>query len=90
MKRFDLGLLLITPAAQEVLITHHITPIPLFKRHQCGDWGEVCDEDAQANQEALRTGSRLMSVYRVHDTQNVWVITEADRSSTTLLLPSEY
>jgi len=90
MNRFDSDQLLISPAAQEVLITHHITPIPLFNRHLCGDWGEVCEEDAQANHEALRTGARLMSVYRIHDTQNVWIITEADRSSTTLLLPSEY
>jgi len=58
-------------------------------RHAGGDWGDVCAEDAQANQDALRHGSRLLSSYKIGESK-VWIITEADRSVTTVLFPSEY
>lgn len=66
----------------------------LFYRHMCGDWGDVCDEDKQMNNEALIGGGRLLSSYELTDSSErkhtVWIITEADRSVTTMLFPSEY
>ena len=59
-------------------------------RHVEGDWGEVCKEDREINQEALIIGNRVMSVYSHVDNTKVWVITEADRSVTTVLFPEEY
>ena len=60
-------------------------------RHVSGDWGEVlCEEDRQLNDEALLDGSRLFSAYRTSSGEKIWIITEADRSSTCLLLPEEY
>jgi hypothetical protein len=55
-----------------------------------GDWGEVCEEDRQENELALRQGFRLLSVYTTQAGEKLWVISEADRSATTLLLPQEY
>ena len=59
-------------------------------RHACGDWGTVCPDDALANDEALEEGERLLSAYKLRDGTKVWIITEADRSSTCILLPDEY
>ena len=59
-------------------------------RHAGGDWGDVCPEDARANDQALREGMRLLSAYTLQDGTRVWIITEADRSSTCILLPEEY
>ena len=61
----------------------------LLRRHAAGDWGDCAPEDAAANDEALANGSRLLSVYQTTG-GTVWLITEADRSATTALLPSEY
>lgn len=66
-----------------------VKPSDLLDRHLAGDWGDVCAEDNHANELALREGSRLLSAYRLGDVA-IWIITEADRSATTLLLPSEY
>ena len=63
--------------------------LPLLARHAAGDWGEVDDEDAKMNDEAVVNGDRVLSSYKVGD-EKVWIITEADRSATTFLLPSEY
>ncbi len=59
-------------------------------RHAHGDWGDVCDEDRRSNEEALVRQFRLFSVYGASDTSKFWIITEADRSYTTILLPEEY
>lgn len=59
-------------------------------RHTAGDWGEVPPEDACANDEALLVGERLLSAYRLRASTKLWIITEADRSSTCILLPEEY
>ncbi len=59
-------------------------------RHFAGDWGECCPEDWQRNDEALQAGWRVLSVYRDRNGTRFWVITEADRSATTILLPDEY
>ena len=61
-----------------------------FERHMRGDWGEVSESDWNANDLALRDGTRLLSVYRSSDDIKFWIITEADRSYTTILLPSDY
>ena len=87
---FPLGQTVMTPGAIEVLEGTAESPGDFIARHQSGDWGEVCADDAQANQEALHQGFRLMSVYRTAEGKKLWVITEADRSVTTLLLPEEY
>ena len=64
--------------------------VAAVNRHYVGDWGDVCNEDYQANEEALAEGGRLFSVY--HDRAGVkfWIITESDRSVTTVLLPDDY
>jgi hypothetical protein len=59
-------------------------------RHGAGDWGDLTAEDMLANATALREGTRLVSSYHLKNGTNIWVITEADRSSTTILLPEEY
>jgi hypothetical protein len=59
-------------------------------RHLAGDWGDVDRADAAANDEALQLGERILSVYRLRGCATIWIITEADRSATTILLPSEY
>lgn len=66
------------------------TPIEFVARHVRGDWGEVCEDDKQANEDALRDGDRLLSAYRTTRGVNLWIITEHDRSVTTILLPEEY
>lgn len=96
--RFELGQLCYTPGAQAALEQYQVSPLDLIARHVNGDWGEVCSDDADANEEALRTGTRLLSSYILSPPEGsdlfasvkVWVITEADRSVTTLLLPEEY
>jgi len=60
------------------------------RRHQAGDWGEVDSEDWQANEQALKAGARLLSVYHSEQGVKFWVITEWDRSLTTVLLPEDY
>ena len=87
---FALGQLLATPGALELLEIHQLTALPFVLRHVSGDWGDICAEDRQSNAEALQYGYRLMSVYELSKTERLWIITEADRSSTTLLLPEEY
>ena len=59
-------------------------------RHVTGDWGELDQDDAKANDLAVREGSRILSAYRTARGIRIWIITEADRSATTLLLPQEY
>ncbi len=87
---FHLGQLLATPGALELLETHQLTALPFVLRHVSGDWGDICAEDRQSNADALQYGYRLMSVYVISKSERLWIITEADRSSTTLLLPEEY
>lgn len=87
---FALGQVLATPGASELLETHQLTALPFLLRHVSGDWGDICAEDRQSNAEALQYGYRLMSVYELSKAEHLWIITEADRSSTTLLLPEEY
>ena len=86
---FPLGKICATPNALAYLAKHNLTAIPLLQQHQQGDWGCVPAEDAIANHEALHNEGRLLSSYAVGDGK-VWIITEADRSATTVLLPDDY
>ncbi len=89
--KFSLGKLVATPGAVEALADAGQSPMLFVSRHLQGDWGEeCCDEDRQANEDALRSGERLLSVYRTAKGVKIWVITEADRSSSCILLPAEY
>ena len=87
---FPLGDLVATPNALNSLRNCGITPMGLIARHGIGDWGDLPLIDVQANFDALRRGGRLLSSYLLAGGTKVWVITEADRSMTTILLPSEY
>ena len=87
---FTLGTVLITPGALDMLEALQLAPLPFVLRHVTGDWGDLCEEDKQANAAALTYGSRLLSAYDIPPNHRLWIITEADRSSTTLLLPQEY
>lgn len=87
---FPLGQVVATPGALEALQAAGKDPKQYLERHARGDWGDLCPEDVQANQQALLDGSRLFSAYQVTDTLTVWIITESDRSVSTILLPSEY
>jgi len=60
-----------------------------LKRHANGDWGHLCQEDKEENELSLREGFRILSAYE-HDGEKIWIITEADRSATTILFPEEY
>ena len=88
--RFALGQTFITPGAEEAIQIAGQTAIEFLRRHMSCDWGEVSEEDAQENEFSLSEGFRLLSAYRTGKGQKLWIITEADRSATTILLPSEY
>ncbi len=86
--RFSLGRLCATPGALEALTTFDIQTA--LSRHLQGDWGEMDREDIEANNHALQNGSRLISAYNGAGGARFWIITERDRSATTILLPEEY
>ena len=88
--RFLLGTRTATPAALEAIEAAGDGILNIFARHESGDWGVVCDVDSFSNEEAIRDGNRIMSAYILKTGVKIWVITEADRSSTTILLPEEY
>lgn len=87
---FTLGQTVATPGAIEAMKDADENSAVFLGRHVGGDWGEVCEEDAQVNADALNSGERLMSVYLTSKGVKLWVITERGRSATTILLPSEY
>jgi hypothetical protein len=88
--RFDLGSIVGTPGALEALERSGQTPTTFLHRHVVGDWGDVDEDDRAENELSAREGFRLLSAYHLRDGTKIWIITEADRSSTTILLPSEY
>lgn len=88
--KFPLGQVVATPGALDALDEVGIVPFILLHRHIQGDWGDLGDGDKEANNFAITHGNRILSAYNITDTVKIWIITEADRSSTTLLLPSEY
>jgi hypothetical protein len=87
---FRLGHIVATPGAVQALKDAGQTPWEFLARHVQGDWGDLPEEDRRANVQALRDGSRILSAYQTKTGTRLWVITEADRSSTCLLLPDEY
>jgi len=87
---FELGRLVATPGAIQACQEAHVSPLVYIDRHAKGDWGDLDEEDHQANELAIETGARLLSAYSLPTAERLWVITEADRSATTALLPSEY
>ena len=89
-QRLALGQIAATPAALDALVATNTHPLTLLRRHATGDWGDLCSEDMEANRLALALGRRVLSVYTLAEGILVWVITEADRSATTLLLPEDY
>lgn len=84
----NLGTTAITPGALEQL--DHVDIPPALRRHASGDWGDVCPDDWAANNDAALHGGRLLSQFRDCRGTRFWIITEADRSVTTVLLPHEY
>lgn len=102
--RFALGQIVATPGAIELLEQTGFSALALISRHVHGDWGDCCDEDKATNELSVQQHMRVMSVYRLVDVKRllltprdkrsslptVWIITEADRSVTTLLLPEDY
>lgn len=86
--RFRLGLLYITPGALEKLSQDDL--LKAIRRHQAGDWGDVGEHDKGENELSLQEGFRLFSVYHSESGLKFWVITEADRSITTVLFPEDY
>ena len=87
---FNLGTLVMTKG-----VSHHVNKnnfdqlLLCVSRHRCGDWGNVCEEDALTNDESVLDGFRILSIYEL-DGKTIWIITEADRSVTTVLFPIEY
>jgi hypothetical protein len=93
--KFDCGVLLATPAANEMFENNGQSPLEFLQRHIAKDWGDLCEEDRLLNEQALIDGSRLLSAYHLKDGTKIWCITEAigengHRESTTFLLPDEY
>jgi hypothetical protein len=89
-RKFPLGQLVATPGAGAALDATGENPTTFLRRHWRGDWGDVDEHDRAENELSLVHGFRLLSAYTLKDSTRIWVITEADRSATTILLPSEY
>jgi hypothetical protein len=87
---FDLGHVVATPNALKTLNNLGMTGLEQLRRHHGGDWGDLDAEDVATNNVALKNGARLFSSYQLTADIKLWIITEADRSVTTLLLPEDY
>ena len=87
---FPLGQLVATPGALDAMWRNGTGAWTYLSRHLTGDWGDLSAEDRAENELSLREGFRLLSAYALPDGTRLWIITEADRSATTLLLPEEY
>lgn len=85
---FPLGKVVMTPGARDALKAFEV--VQFLQRHAMSDWGDCCEYDWKANDESREEGGRLLSVYYTVSDEKIWLITEADRSVTTFLLPSEY
>jgi hypothetical protein len=88
--KFSLGQLVATPGALAAVEQSGDNLACFIRRHVSGDWGELCADDIRENEFSLQNGLRLLSAYRLKDNTKIWIITEADRSVTTVLLPEEY
>lgn len=88
--RFPLGRTLITPGAQEAIREAGQLPLEFLTRHQSGDWGDLCREDKRENEFSIANGFRILSKYHTTEGEALYVITESDRSVTTILRTEEY
>ena len=90
-EKFPLGQVVVTSAVQETINNNRKFSIKIFvaiKRHSLGDWGDVSDKDKETNETALQEDERLFSIYKIEP--EIWIITERDRSVTTILFPEDY
>lgn len=87
---FPPGRIIMTVGVDELIKTGQLNPYPYLFRHFRGDWGDLCGQDRRRNDAAVNSGARLFSEYKVSPNLTLWIITESDRSATTVLLPSEY
>ena len=87
---FQPGQIVSTPGALEEMAKAGQDPLELLRRHVTGDWGQVPEEDARENELSVEKGFRILSAYTLSTGVTIWLITEADRSASTYLLPSEY
>ena len=85
-----MGQVLATPGALDALCEANEDALKYLARHAVGDWGEVCEEDAKENELSVTEGFRILSAYTLSTGVKIWIITESNRSATTLLLPSDY
>jgi hypothetical protein len=90
LQRFPLGEVLITPGALEALSEAGQDAAVFLGRHNSGDWGDLSEEDKRENEFSVDKELRIFSAYNTVKDEQIWVITKADRSATTILLPSEY
>ncbi len=88
--KFQLGQTVMTRGAAAALEEANEQPFSYLQRHVTGDWGELDEHDRQENEFSLSRNLRLLSVYTLSSGTRIWIITEADRSATTILLPEEY
>tara|TARA_R110000751_G_scaffold295484_1_gene403810 strand:+ start:260 stop:535 length:276 start_codon:yes stop_codon:yes gene_type:complete len=87
---FELGAVVATPGAISLMGDVDTVLPPLIARHVFGDWGDLDEHDVEMNNEAVTLGNRILSSYKLPGDKKVWIITESDRSTTTILLPEEY
>ena len=87
---FELGSLYVTPGALQAFAEASESPSRFLDRHMSGDWGEISSPDRDENQLSLEQRFRILSAYTLTTGVKIWIITEADRSATTVLLPEEY
>jgi hypothetical protein len=88
--KFQPGQLMATPGALEAFRASGESPLAFLARHLAGDWGEIDEHDVRENELSLQHGWRILSAYTLSTGVKFWIITEADRSVTTFLLPDEY
>lgn len=88
--KFELGRLVATPNALQALEESGETALPYLARHVSGDWGDLDEEDKKENDFSVQNGFRILSAYKLNNGTKIWIITEADRSATTVLLPKDY
>ena len=92
MKKFSLGQLVMTRGVHSKIkedVDFAVGVLDAFERYQRCDWGDLCAEDKAENEQALKNGDRIFAVYNIGN-EKIWIITEHDRSVTTILLPEEY
>ena len=87
---FPRGQVVMTPGTMAAFEASGDDPLAFLSRHVSGDWGDVDEHDRHENELSLREGFRLLSAYSLSNGERIWIITEADRSSTCVLLPCEY